>query len=95
MASKQEMCPFCGARKVFGDSDGSSKFNCGTTGPDVNGEYDTGHCCDIHTYNRLLARKDEEIALLRKALSDLRQLRRSDPVPWLDIDAILEDALGG
>jgi len=34
-------CPFCDAR-----SSGGNRWQCGTTGPDENDEYDTGTECD-------------------------------------------------
>jgi len=34
-------CPFCDARSI-----GGRRWLCGTTGPDSNGEYDTGTACD-------------------------------------------------
>jgi hypothetical protein len=64
-------CPFCGEIEQFRNAHGNgyySRYRCGTQGPDINGEYDVGHTCDITTWTRLLAEKDAEIARLSEQL---------------------------
>ena len=60
-------CPFCGEPRLR-NSGGEDLFTCGTRGPDINGEYDTGHTCDIHTWSRVLAEKEAEIERLQREL---------------------------
>ena len=62
-------CPFCGEPRLR-NSGGEDLFTCGTRGPDINGDYDTGHTCDIHTWSRVLAENDAEIERLRKVICD-------------------------
>jgi len=60
-------CPFCGAPVTY-HGHTMDHFRCGTHGPDIDGEYDVSHACDITTWTRLLREKDEEIERLRRAL---------------------------
>lgn len=59
-----DKCPFCGEPRCY-ESMAGIRFACGTLGPDINGEYSTGHVCDIHTWSRVLREKDAEIERLR------------------------------
>ena len=61
-----EKCPFCCEPKVSEYGIGA-RFRCGTRGPDINGEYDVGHTCDITIWTRILAEKDAEIERLKRA----------------------------
>lgn len=63
-----DKCPFCSEPRIRSSLQGNL-FRCGTLGPDINGEYWTGHTCDIHTYTRLLAAKDAEIQRLQTAIT--------------------------
>jgi hypothetical protein len=67
----EDKCPFCGEPKVRESVCGIS-YSCGTLGPDINGEYSTGHTCDIHTWTRLLRKQDTELARLRTELATAR-----------------------
>lgn len=61
-------CPFCGEPSIRHYVSGTT-YRCGTHGPDINGEYATGHTCDIATYKRLLDARDAEIERLREELA--------------------------
>ena len=66
----ESVCPFCGEpvtreRYLGRHQQFCCKYRCGTEGPDINGEYDTGRICDMHTYQRLLKERDDEIELLK------------------------------
>ena len=63
----EEACPFCNEPAIRQTIQGVA-FRCGTLGPDINGEYSTGHVCDIATYNRLLAEKEKEVERLLEKL---------------------------
>lgn len=56
-------CPFCSEPSLRTTVRGTL-FRCGTYGPDGDGQYSTGHTCDIHTWTRLLAARDAEIERL-------------------------------
>ena len=62
-----EKCPFCDEPQVRSTWTGCT-FRCGTHGPDVNGEYATGHTCDVTCWSRLLKAKDAEITRLTEEL---------------------------
>jgi hypothetical protein len=51
-------------------------FRCGTEGPDINGEYSTGHPCDITCWSKVLREKDAEIERLRAQLAVAHGLLR-------------------
>ena len=53
----EKECPFC-SEPIVRTYVTSYRYRCGTMGPDINGDFQTGHTCDITTYNRLLAKKD-------------------------------------
>ena len=61
-----DKCPFCG-EPIVHENGYYSRWRCGTQGPDINGEYDVGHTCDIRTWTRLLIEKDAEIERLKCA----------------------------
>lgn len=64
--SDKDKCPFCGEPCLSISNTGGMSFLCGTYGPDVDGDYDPGHTCDITTYNRLLKAADAEIERLTR-----------------------------
>ena len=72
-------CPFCGEPATYA-SHTAVHFRCGTSGPDINGEYDVGHTCDITFWTRLLRDKDAEIRRLTKEREEAR-----DAAMWLRI----------
>ena len=84
------VCPFCGEpvtreRYLGRHQQFCCKYRCGTEGPDINGEYETGRVCDMHTYQRLLKTKDDEIKRLRNLLKQIEIEVENDnePYTWL------------
>ena len=57
----ESYCPFCGEPAVR-TSVAGTRFRCGTEGPDINGEYSTGHTCDITTFCRRIAELEQQLA---------------------------------
>lgn len=79
-------CPFCGEPRLR-FSCGVNRFACGTVGPYLNdgeGEYETGHTCDIHTYSRLFKEMEQRLAAAEAALQPFAKVA-------VDIDPKLED----
>lgn len=66
-----QKCPFCNEPCVRQSQQGNT-FRCGTRGPDDNGEYATGHTCDITTYSRLIAAYDESMVEKNKTIERLQ-----------------------
>lgn len=75
----EENCPFCGEPRIR-QCHTYNIFRCGTQGPDINGEYDTGRACDLHTHHRLLAKRDAEIERLRATVDRLPKTADGVPV---------------
>jgi len=71
-------CPFCGEPAVRTMVGGIVAYRCGTEGPyvsdDGHAEYQTGRVCDMHTYQRMLAKQQSEIELLRRQCDQLSEL---------------------
>lgn len=64
-----DKCPFCGEPGNYMGASIQKRFRCGTQGPDINGDYDVGHTCDIRIWTRLLKEKDAEIKRLQLSLN--------------------------
>ena len=76
-------CLFCGEPRVR-ECSTYDVFRCGTEGPDINGEYYTGHVCEIATYLRLLKEKDERLAAAETENARLlTRIRRYEPEPGI------------
>jgi hypothetical protein len=90
-----DKCPFCGepASRSFGASI-QRRFRCGTQGPDINGEYDIGHTCDITVWTRLFKEKEKRIAELEEALLLIRGSALADGTAD-ELRTIAAKALGG
>ena len=81
-----ERCPFCDSR-----SNGATRWQCGTTGPDANDEYSTGTVCDKTVYRNgflrchdLLARVVDESNPMRVKIID-----RSNPPDGFSGDGVV------
>lgn len=91
-------CPFCGEPRTR-QCTTYDVFRCGTEGPDINGEYDTGRICDMHTYQRLLNANAEEIASLTARLAAAEAaMKAAASLPgrlWLTGQLALAEFLSG
>jgi len=82
-------CPFCGEPRTRSSIPGD-KFACGTLGPDINGEYSTGHVCDIHTFTKVIRELEARLAAAEAAARWLYTMAEEHPSltaqsrwPWL------------
>lgn len=65
-------CPFCGARRVRYLIQGN-QWSCGTSGPDIDGEYKTGIVCDRDCFCNALVKSDDKVKQLESQLAALRK----------------------